>query len=205
MWHRLIAILQKLSRTIKAGVRVTPERITTDRLELVQGNLELSKAEVSDRNRFAVMLNARVLQWPPPLNDESSMKYFLRYFSRNPDANGWGVWYFILNTKGEERIVIGNGGFKGKPAEDGTVELGYSILEIYQNKGYASEAVRALLLWAFRHASVRRVIAETLPGSAPSIRVLEKCRFRSIGAGSAPGVLRFELRREEIPVDYPAE
>jgi RimJ/RimL family protein N-acetyltransferase len=44
---------------------------------------------------------------------------------------------------------------------------------------------------------VRRVIAETLPELAGSIGVLRRCGFRLLGEGSEPGVIRFELRREE--------
>ncbi len=124
------------------------------------------------------------------------MKFTRDFYSQNPDANGWGAWYFLLQkTKGEKRIAIGNGGFKGKPNLDGTVEVGYSILESYQNQGYASEAVRALITWAFEHTIVKRVIAETLPELKASIRVLEKNGFKYIGQGSELGVIRFELVR----------
>jgi RimJ/RimL family protein N-acetyltransferase len=49
--------------------------------------------------------------------------------------------------------------------------------------------------------SVRRVIAETYPALIASIGVLQKCGFRSIGDGSEPGVIRFELLRDEHPVE----
>jgi Acetyltransferases, including N-acetylases of ribosomal proteins len=172
-------------------------RLRTERLELVAGNLELSEAELNDRRRLGELLNARVLYWPPPLNDEDSMKFSRDYFAENPDNIGWGVWYFIL-CEGEERIIIGNGGFKGKPSVNGTVEIGYSIIEEFQRRGYASEAVRALVSWAFDHTDVKRVIAETLPELSPSIRVLEKNGFRHVGKGSEEGIIRYAIRRGEF-------
>ena len=195
-WTAIVPLLQKISDTIKGGIHIGPVRIATDRLELVQGNLELSRAELTDRPRFASLLNARVLQWPPPLNDENSMRFSLDFYARNPDADGWGVWYFILNPEGDERIVIGNGGFKGKPSPEGTVEIGYSILDNYQKRGYGSEAVRAMLEWAFSHSKVHHVTAETLPALTPSIRILEKNGFRFVGDGSEPGVIRYEIQRD---------
>ena len=69
--------------------------------------------------------------------------------------------------------AIGNGGFKGRPDADGSVEVGYSVMENYQRNGFAPEAVEALVDWAFGYREVQRVIAQTLPELRPSIRVLE--------------------------------
>ena len=158
-------------------------RLRTGRLELIAGNLELSEAELSDYRRFSDLLNARILDWPPPLNDECSMEFSRYYFAENPDSNGWGVWYYVL-CEGGGRTAIGNGGFKGKPSADSTVEIGYSILERFQRRGYASEVVRALITWAFEHPEVKRVTAKTLPELTPSLRALEKSGFRYAGSGS---------------------
>ncbi len=173
-------------------------KFRTDRLELVSGNYQLSRAELSDRGRFSKLLNALVPEWPPPLNDENSIRFALNYYARNPDANGWGVWYFILVHDKHERIVIGNGGFKGKPTSDGCVEVGYSILESYQKQGFGTEALRGLVTWAFRHSGLHRVIAETFPELRSSIRVLEKNGFHFTGAGSQAGSIRYDVLRQEI-------
>ena len=75
-------------------------------------------------------------------------------------------------------------------------ELGYWLGVPYWGRGYATEAVRALIDLAFRDPTVTRVIAETFPDLIPSIRVLEKNGFVRIEeGGSEPGVIRFELRR----------
>ena len=54
---------------------------------------------------------------------------------------------------------------------------GYGISEAYQNNGYATEAVKAVLEWAFSHPEVIAIEAETESENAASIRVLEKCGF----------------------------
>ena len=85
---------------------------------------------------------------------------------------------------------------KGEPTDDGTVEIGYSIVEAYQGRGIGTEIVAALVAHAFGDARVTRVIAETFPELVASIRVLEKNGFRRIEeAGAEPGVIRFERRR----------
>ncbi|HEX8709150.1 MAG TPA: GNAT family N-acetyltransferase [Pyrinomonadaceae bacterium] len=175
--------------------------LTTARLELVAGTARHSRAEIDDRQEFSRLLGARVPEnWPPPLNDADSMEWSARYHEEHPDANGWNQWYFILlaDPQGERR-AIGIGGFKGKPTPDGTAEIGYSVMEDDQRHGYATEAVAGLLVWAFEHAEVRRVIAETFPELKPSIRVLEKSGFSLVAEeGSEPGVIRFELTRESF-------
>ena len=167
-------------------------RLTTERLELVAGNLEISEAELLGRDRLGFLLEADVPAWPPPLNDMDSMRYMRDYFSRHPHSRGWGVWYFLLRRDGMRPEVIGNGGFKGEPDAGGTVEIGYSLLEPHHGKGYAGEAIQALIDWAFSRPGVRRVIAETLPELTPSIRLLQKLGFRNIEPASEPGLLRFE-------------
>ena len=172
--------------------------IKTERLELIPCTLEIVEAEKSDRSQFSHLLDALVPDnWPPPLNDEESLLWTLKQCEKNPEQVGWLVWYFLLNDPvTNERVSIGIGGFKGQPTPDGTVEIGYSILPEYQNKGYGTEAIKALLNWAFEHAEVKRAIAETLPELKASQRLLEKCNFVYIGEGSEPGVIRFELERK---------
>ncbi len=171
--------------------------IRTERLDLIAGTLEMVRAEIHARRHFAELLDAIVpAHWPPELNDEQSMAYGLRVLSEAPHQAGWWCWYFVLRQGPDgRRIVIGNGGIKGPPMEDGTVEVGYSLLNEFRGSGYATEAVRGLVGWAFEHEQVQRVIAETLPDITSSIRVLERSGFRLIGDGAEPGVIRFELSR----------
>ena len=56
---------------------------------------------------------------------------------------------------------------------------GYGILEEYRGQGFATEAVKLALKWAFRHSMVKAVEAD--PDNAASQRVLMKCGFRPNG------------------------
>ncbi|HEV7389780.1 MAG TPA: GNAT family N-acetyltransferase [Gemmatimonadaceae bacterium] len=79
------------------------------------------------------------------------------------------------------RMVIGSGGFKGPPDSDGVVEIAYGIVPAFQRRGYATEVARALVEYALRDNTVRRLIAHTLREHNPSTKVLKKCGFEFIG------------------------
>jgi ribosomal-protein-alanine N-acetyltransferase len=177
-------------------LRMPHLRLLTSRLELVAATVELAKAEINNLPLLAHLLDTPTpANWPPPLNDEHSQQHFLASL-QNAEANdaGWNLWFCIRR---EPRELVGNAGFKGSPT-DGLVEIGYSMLETHQRHGYATEAVQALIDWAFQNRGVQRVVADTLPGLTPSIRVMEKSGFVFIGDGPMEDgmrTIRYELIR----------
>lgn len=166
--------------------------LRTPRLHLIAATLEMARAEVHDRAALATLLDARLpADWPPPLNDAASARFFLEYLTKHPAATGWMTWYFVANNENGERVAIGNGGFKGEPS-GGIVEIGYSVVPRYQRQGFATEAVGALADWALSHDGVGQVVAQTLPESHASAALLRKLGFCE-RALLEPGVRRFEL------------
>jgi RimJ/RimL family protein N-acetyltransferase len=173
-----------------------PSRLRTARLAIVPGTPALGRAELGDRARFAALLGAEVpTSWPPPGNDEKTMTIFTEYVEKNTDGIGWAAWYILLQGGDGRKAAIGTCGFTAKPDGTGTVETGYSILPEHQRRGYAPEAVTALVEWAFGHPAVNRVVAHTFPDLRVSITVLEKCGFTFAGAGTEEGTVRFERSR----------
>ena len=83
----------------------------------------------------------------------------------------WQTYWLIIVS--ENNFGAGLAGFKGYPDESGSSEIGYGIDPAYQNKGYMSEAVKALVDWAFLHPFCQRVTATTVENPA-SRRLLEK-------------------------------
>ena len=168
------------------------------RLILVPASLDMLKSEIESTTKLAEKLDVqKPFDWPPPLNDEHSQKYFLDYLNEHPDEPQWCLWYFIFRNQSDHKnILIGNGGFKGKPDAQGDVEIGYSIIELYQQRGFASEAAAGLIDWAFKNEQVKSVSARTLVGLRPSIRVLEKNHFVLAGNTKEEGVIRFILKRD---------
>lgn len=87
--------------------------------------------------------------------------------------------------------ALGSIGFFGppEPAADGTpeVEVGYGLVDEAQGWGFATEALKALLVETDR-AGVR-VRASVEPGNTASIRVLAKCGFTELRGANEDGEL----------------
>jgi RimJ/RimL family protein N-acetyltransferase len=173
--------------------------LRTDRLELRAATAELCRADLEDRARLARDLQAVVPSddWPPPLLDPEALNWCRDLLTNRPDLVGWCLWYVV--ALGSEvvlaREAIGVVGFKGPPSSEGLVEVGYSIRPVHQGLGLGTEAVRALIFWAFRHSDVRVIQAQTLPDLPASIGVLSKIGFGLVGPGDEPGSIRFDLPR----------
>lgn len=174
--------------------------VATERLDLIAATLAHLDAELEGLESFRQKMGVEVPQtWPPGFYDRPAVEFSVKYLKENRDGVGWMQWYLVLRN-GSEGLptAIGTMGFKGKPSADGAVEIGYSVLNEYQRLGYATEAARRLVEWAFSHPEVKRVIAETYPELIPSIRVMEKNGFRFIGDGSEPRVICYEITRESF-------
>lgn len=177
--------------------------VITKHLDIIEATRDSVRAAIDQPSRLGELLCARVpTSWPPELLDTPALEWVLRWQDNPANQSAFGFYWIVLRDAHAThatptRTLVGVFGFKGMPDTDGTVELGYGVVAEFQRRGFATEAVRAMLARAFAHAGVRRVTAETLPGLAPSIGVLEKCGFRFSGDGSEPGVIRFEILRGE--------
>lgn len=175
-------------------------KITTPRLTLIAATPEMVKAEMYDHALLASLLKAKVPhKWPPEFNDLETMSFTLRQLEGRSEQIGWWAWYFVKrgfegsveSGANGEAILIGNGGFKGQPDSQRRVEVGYAVLSEFQRQGYGSEAVEALVSWAFAQGA-QSVIAETLPELVASIGLLEKNGFMFVGEGSEEGIIRYQ-------------
>ncbi len=63
----------------------------------------------------------------------------------------------------------------------GNAYLGYFVDEAVNGRGYATEAVRQTVRFAFDEVGLHRVQAAVVPRNAGSVRVLEKAGFREEG------------------------
>lgn len=115
---------------------------------------------------------------------------YLADIEKDSSLVGWGVWLVI---KKENNMIIGDIGFKGKPDSDKVVEIGYGIAPSLQKKGYATEAVREIVKWAFTSNHVEKIVAECHYENPASIRVLEKIHFQR--KERVKNMLKWELNR----------
>jgi len=167
-------------------------KISTPRLDLIAAGAAVCRAAAADRDALARLLAARVPEsWPPDLMAGHIAGYAQR-IEANPALEGWLPWYWITRA---DPTLIGNGGFGALPAADGSGQFGYALVPEHHGRGYATEAVSAVLEWAFGHPGLTRVVADTYPELARSIRVLQKNGFRYAGPGKSERVIRYELTR----------
>ena len=174
----------------EGGTVEGPLTLETERLRLVACTAELAEALTNDRGEAEDLLGAEIpAGWP---TDELAafLPVYARELAADPELLGYGVWLVLDPLEG---TLVGDSGFKGKPA-DGVVELGYSTAGPYRGRGFAFEAAQALVEWAFSQPGIKRVVAETEPDNAHSIRVLEKLGMRRLGEEN--GMLRWELLSE---------
>jgi RimJ/RimL family protein N-acetyltransferase len=174
--------------------------ILTERLELVAATPDLIRAALVDDAYLGKCLEARIpATWPPEFYEPMGLEYTLQQLEAGPEQAGWWLHFFVLRSASwDERVLIGTGGYKGPPTEDGTVEIGYTIASEFQRQGYATEASRGLVSHAFTFPEVKGVVAETFTDLAASIGVLEKIGFRFLADGEEAGIIWFELRREQF-------
>ena len=168
--------------------------IRTERLQLIPASVAALEAELHGAAALSAVLGVTVPEnWPPDLYDDGARNFILGKLRARPEQQEWWLYYFA-ESDGAGLRVVGCGGYKGPPV-DGVVEVGYSVLEQFRRRGYASEATLALCAHAFTVPDVNAIIAETLPELTASIGVLRRCGFVFIGDGSEPGVIRYELSR----------
>jgi [ribosomal protein S5]-alanine N-acetyltransferase len=164
-------------------------------MELIPGTPEILEADLESGKALAEILEAAVIEgWPPEIWKDAVEEFLFRV-KRYPNLIGWLNWYWVL-CEDDKRILIGSGGFTGAPF-NGQLMIGYSVIERYQRKGFGTEAVNALVNWAFSKPGVNLIVAETYAENRPSIRLLEKCGFEYAGKGFENGTIRYKIPREK--------
>ncbi len=84
------------------------------------------------------------------------------------EPSPWGV------ERRAEGVLIGTCGFVARTPEHHRAELGYALARPYWGQGYMTEAVRAVVAFAFDHLDLNRIEAVCDAENLASARVLEK-------------------------------
>ena len=132
------------------------------------------------RLRLRVALHNEMVQFISGQTDEILAAAYREMLQGALDHPEQWNWYAIWMMEEKSGKHVGDLCFKGLNP-DGSVEIGYGILEDFWGRGYATEAVRAAVEWALQQPGVTRVEAETEPENAASQRVLAKCGFLPTG------------------------
>lgn len=119
---------------------------------------------------------------------------------------GFGYWAVEEKATGAFVGDVGFADFKRDfvPSIEGIPELGWVLAPHAHGKGFATEAVRAALLWADEHLEQPRTVCIITPENAASIHVAEKCGYREVQRTTylgEPTILYLRSRRHEIGDD----
>ncbi|MBV9102352.1 MAG: GNAT family N-acetyltransferase [Candidatus Eremiobacteraeota bacterium] len=158
-------------------------RLVTERLSL---------EPVNARNAvtlWRVMQHGHLRQFQdvPRLSRED----FVRRVSTRPqhfDGRTMGRYEWLVQVRKDD-IPIGWVSLRVGEAGCGSAELGYSILLEARGKGYATEAVRAVVNTAFG-TELNAVDACCVPANTPSKRLLETIGFAQLRTQSNGAVVR---------------
>ena len=91
------------------------------------------------------------------------------------------IKYQLAITHKPDGVLIGNCGVRKQAADAVEAELGYELAPSHWGHGYATEAARAMLKFAFQELRVHRVAAWCIADNTASARVLERLGMRLEG------------------------
>lgn len=157
--------------------------------------LLLRKVTMADaRDIFAYSRDeevARHVLWETQRSIRDAREYvrYLQRLYRNDQPASWGI---IDKATGR---LIGTVGFMSYSADHNSAEIGYSLARDSWNRGIMTEAVRAVLRYAFEKMQLHRVEAQFELDNPASGRVMEKAGMQK------EGVLRGRLYNKGRYVD----
>jgi [ribosomal protein S5]-alanine N-acetyltransferase len=155
--------------------------VRTQRLELFPLNGDAIDALIAgDRARLRSLTNAQfqVPVAPPPYMADS-LPVVRDRLRASPDEERWWNW---LVVRQDNREAVGAVAFGGAPDSEGAVLVGYAMYPSREGNGYATEAVRAMVDWAFNQPGVQIVRALAPVWNTPAVHVAEKVGMRPVGS-----------------------
>ncbi|MDX2005860.1 MAG: GNAT family N-acetyltransferase [Meiothermus sp.] len=158
-------------------------RLDTSRLLILQTTLEVVEKRLL-QDQFTATLQGLEVHFPPEWPGDALPVFagWAEYLRQNPQAEDWGG----ILVERATRTAVGQMGCKGLPDLEGTVEIGYGLNPSVWGRGYATEAVQALVAWLWQQNRVKKIKAETQVENLASRRVLEKCGFVQEGTRQDP-------------------
>ncbi len=111
------------------------------------------------------------------MNSETEALTFIEKIWSNGDRGPDVFWGICLNTHPD---LIGSVCLWNFSGDRKLAELGYELLPVFQGRGLMSEAVKAVLDYAFNHPELTTIEAYTHKENMPSKKMLAKFQFRFI-------------------------
>lgn len=149
-------------------------QLTTERLLLIPFTTKICKNLLN--NDFSDILEMGLQKgkcWPDH-DVMDTLPRILNNLSQIHSPTGFESWMVI---KKDTLEIIGDVGFKGFNEDAKSVNLGYGIILEERKKGFAEEAAKGLIKWAFSNDFVQQITANCLINNFGSIKLLKKLNF----------------------------
>ncbi|MFF4319887.1 GNAT family N-acetyltransferase [Streptomyces sp. NPDC001568] len=150
------------------------DTLTTPRLDLLPLDPDGARRLLAGAGGAAGRLRAPGY---PDAGDRAGAERYLRVWAESGDPAPFGA-YEILRR--EDGTLIGGAGFHGPADGAGRVTVGYGLVPAARGRGWASEALRALVEHARRHGAAG-VLGDTDPGNTASRRVMVAAGLLPVG------------------------
>ena len=115
---------------------------------------------------------------PFPPRDRAAVAAVLERKMANTALRRDGDLLELAVTLADDGTLVGDALLALRSVEHQTLEVGYIFAPAHGGRGYATEAVRALLALAFERLGARRVVARVDARNGPSRRLLERLGLR---------------------------
>jgi RimJ/RimL family protein N-acetyltransferase len=152
------------------------DRIVCERIVMRRFAPSDAKALAAYRSDPAV---ARYQAWEVPYAERDAAEFIASLAGAAPGAAG--AWFQFAASLAGSDVLIGDCGLRTTRSDPRQAELGFTFASPHQRRGYATEAVRAVLGYAFGRLAMHRVFALTDARNAPAQRLLERVGFRLEG------------------------
>ena len=144
-------------------------------IEIKTARLLLRQWKQEDFKRFAqINLDSDVMEFYPNVLSELESNVMAKKIQSLISDRGWGFW--AIEVLNDYKFI----GFVGlhKPQYDlpfnPCVEVGWRLAKKYWGKGYATEAGKASLEFAFEHPKLNEVVSFASVGNRRSRAVMER-------------------------------
>lgn len=169
------------------------DQIETERLILIPFTLKICE-EIINQD-FTSLRNIGfnpAISWP----DEDFMRTLPKIIynlKKVISPTGFENWMIIKKDSNE---IIGDVGFKGFSSISSSCDIGYGLAVEHRKKGFASEAIKAMLDWAFSVDGIDEVTASCLIQNLDSKKLLERFHFKTIAQDDF--YIYWSLRKGEL-------
>lgn len=134
------------------------------------------------------------LLWSPHPDIEFTKNY-LAFVIGKYKAGECYDWAIVLRgDHHEEEKMIGTCGFARIDVSNNVGEIGYVVNPEFQNRGYATEAARAVIRFGFEMLRLNRIEGRFIIGNEKSLAVMKKCGMRFEGTARGSMLIRGAYR-----------